>query len=132
MILVDTSVLISYFKGQENEATEKFEKVLVNNIPFGINKYIYQELLQGVSNEKDFKKLKEYLETQKFYDLKNGLNSYEESAKLYYQCRKSGVTIRSTIDLIIAQTAIENNLLLLHNDNDFTNMTKIITELKIY
>ena len=83
MILVDTSVLISYFKGQENESTKKFEKILTNNIPFGINKFIYQELLKGVSSEKDFNKLKEYLETQKFYDLKNGLNSYEESARLY-------------------------------------------------
>ena len=76
MILVDTSVLISYFKGIENEATQKFEKIMLNNIPFGINKYIYQELLQGVSTEKDFEKLKEYLETQKFYDVRSGIKSF--------------------------------------------------------
>ena len=132
MILVDTSVLISYFKGIENEATQKFEKIMLNNIPFGINKYIYQELLQGVSTEKDFEKLKEYLETQKFYDVRSGIKSFEESAKIYYKCRKAGITIRSTIDLIIAQTAIENELLLLHDDNDFKNMKKVIPELKIY
>ncbi|MFZ4614772.1 MAG: twitching motility protein PilT [Rectinemataceae bacterium] len=44
----------------------------------------------------------------------------------------SGITIRSTIDLLIAKTAIENDLLLLHNDRDFTNMAKSIPELRMY
>ncbi len=47
-------------------------------------------------------------------------------------CKQKGITIRSTIDLLIAETAIENNLYLLHNDNDFKYMSKIIKELKIY
>lgn len=132
MILVDTSVLIAYFKGSDNEAVKKFEDVLTGNIPFGINNYIYQELLQGVSSEKDFNKLKDYLETQRFYELKNGRKSYEESAVMYYKCRKAGVTIRSTIDFLIVQTAIENNLLLLHNDNDFILISKVIREFKTY
>lgn len=132
MILVDTSVLISYFKGIDNQETEKFENILINNIPFGINNYIYQEILQGASSEKDFNKLKEYLESQKFFDLKYGRKSHEEAAKLYFTCRKAGVTIRSTINLLIAQTAIENNLLLLHDDNDYRNMAQIIKNLKQY
>ena len=132
MILVDTSVLISYFKGIDNEGTGKFEQILTSNIPFGINNFIYQELLQGVSNEKDFNKLKDYLETQRFYELQNGRRSYEDAAKMFYKCRKTGFTIKSTIDFLIAQTAIENNLLLLHADSDFIHISKIIKELKIY
>jgi len=132
MVLVDTSVLISYLKGATNKATEKFEKILSDNIPFGINNFIYQELLQGVSSEKDFKKLKEYLDTQRFYDLKNGRKSYEEAALMYYKCRKEGVTVSSTIDLLVAQTAIENNLLLLHHDTDYTHISRVIRELRIY
>jgi predicted nucleic acid-binding protein len=132
MILVDTSVLISYFKGIDNEAAGKFEKILTSKIPFGINNFIYQELLQGVANEKDLNKLKEYLDTQVFYELRQGRKSYEEAAFIYYKCRKAGFTVRSTIDLLIAQTAIENNLLLLHNDVDFINISKAIKELKLY
>jgi predicted nucleic acid-binding protein len=49
-----------------------------------------------------------------------------------FTCRRAGITIRSTIHLLIAQTAIENNLYLLHKDEDFTNIAKIIPELKIY
>jgi predicted nucleic acid-binding protein len=85
-----------------------------------------------VKSEREFMQLKEYLDTLTFYDLREGRKSYENAAKLYTRCRKSGITIRSTIDLIIAETAIENNLYLLHNDNDYTNMGKIIKELMLY
>lgn len=132
MVLVDTSVLISFFKGIDNQATGKFEQILTNNLPFGINNFIYQELLQGVATEKDFKRLKDYLATQKFYELQNGRKSYEDSALMFYKCRKAGFTIRSTIDFLIAQTAIENNLFLLHDDRDYDNMATVIKELKIY
>jgi predicted nucleic acid-binding protein len=48
---------------------------------------------------------------------------------MYINCRKKGFTIRSTLDLIIAEIAIENNLYLLHNDNDFTNISKVYENL---
>lgn len=132
MILVDTSVLIALLKNVKNKATEKFEKVINSKIPYGINFYIYQEILQGAKNEHEFKLLKEYLGSQNFYNLKNGQKSHEDAAKLYFKCRKAGFTIKSTIDLLIAQTAIENNLSLLHDDSDFTNIAKIIVELQLF
>ena len=45
MILVDTSVLIDFFKNKSNEAVKKFNNILLRNIPYGINVFIYQELL---------------------------------------------------------------------------------------
>lgn len=131
MILIDTSALKSFFKGHKNSATDKFEHILKNKVPYGINYYIYQEILQGAKNEKEFKLLKEYLGSQKFYNLKNGQKSHEDAAKLYFKCRVAGYTIKSIIDLLIAQTAIENNLSLLHNDNDYINIAKIITDLQL-
>jgi len=132
MILVDTSVLIALLKNVKNKATEKFEQVIKNKIPYGINFYIYQEILQGAKNEHEFKLLKEYLGSQKFYNLKNGQKSHEDAAKLYFTCRKAGYTVKSTIDLLIVQTAIENNLSLLHNDSDFINIAEIIGELQLF
>ncbi|MFA6856450.1 MAG: PIN domain nuclease [Treponema sp.] len=132
MILLDTSVLIDYLKDTENAATNTLDEIIDNNLPYGICDYVYQELLQGTKTEKDFKKLKEYLETLPFYYLNYGKESFERAALLNFKCRRTGVTIRSTIDLLIAETAIENNLYLLHNDADFDNMAKKITELKIY
>lgn len=132
MILVDTSVLIGYLKGSDGAVYNKFDEIIDKDIPFGINAYIYQELLQGSRDETEYNKLKEYLTSLPVYELKNGILSFEKAAYIYFICRKNGVTVRSTVDLLIAETAIENDLYLLHNDNDFTNIAKIVKELKIY
>ncbi len=132
MILVDTSVLIDYLKGTENIATEKFQELLDRSIPYGINNLIFQEVLQGSRNEAEFNKLKEYLETLDFYELKKGRLSYEAAAHMNFLCRRSGVTVRSTVDLLIAQTAIEHRVSLLHNDSDFDRIAGVVEELMIY
>jgi hypothetical protein len=131
VVLVDTSVMIGYLQGKENDAVLTFQYILDNNIPFGINYSIYQEVLQGVKTEKDFDKVKKYLDTQRFYSLKKEKESYASAAKIYFKCRKKGITISSTIDCLIAQTAIENNLFLLHNDSDFDDIAKVV-DLKIF
>lgn len=131
MILVDTSVIIDYFRNEENNTTLRFQYILDNNIPYGINSLIYQEVLQGTKTEKDFDKVKKYLDTQRFYSLKDEKESYASAAKIYYKCRKKGFTINSTIDCLVAQTAIENNLYLLHNDSDFDNIARVV-DLKIF
>jgi predicted nucleic acid-binding protein len=131
MVLVDTSVIIDYLQGVNNEPVEKFQSILDSGIPYGINSFIYQELLQGVKTERSFNELKEYLDTQRFYRLKDQKESFAEAALIYLKCRKKGITIRSTIDCAIAQTAIENNLALLHNDSDFEKMARIV-DLKFF
>src|SRR6266498_4057526 len=116
VVLVDTSLMIDYLKGTENAAALRLQYVLDNNIPFGINSFIYQEVLQGVKSEKDFERVKKYLDTQKLYALHDDRESYASAARIYYDCRKKGITVGSSIDCLVAQTAIENNLFLLHND----------------
>jgi len=131
MILVDTSILIGYFKGLKGKPYDILDVLLDENTPLGICNQIYQEVLQGAKNEKEFNMLKDYLNTMDFYDLRYGKKSYENSAKLYFECRRNGITPRSTIDLIIAQTAIDNNLLLFHNDSDFVQISKVNSNLKL-
>jgi predicted nucleic acid-binding protein len=132
MILVDTSVLIDFFRGRENSTVDKLGKVITENIPFGINQFVYQEILQGAATEKEFDLLKTYLDTQTFYALHHGNDSFAAAAKIYVKCRKIGVTVSSTIDLLIVQTALENNLALLHNDRDFVNIKKAVPELTFF
>jgi predicted nucleic acid-binding protein len=131
MILVDTSVLIDFLKGRKNEFSQKFKTVLQQGVPFGITSFTYQEVLQGAKSERDYGLLKKYLETQRFYHPKDPLGSFAKAARIYFQCRRGGVTIRSTIDCIIAQTSIEHDLFLLHNDSDFDSMARVV-RLKIY
>ena len=132
MILVDTSVLIGYFKKSQGVPYEKMEYLIDADIPYGICNYVYQELLQGSRNEQEYNLLTEYLNTLPFYDLKYGKQSFENAAAMYIKCRKKGITIRSTLDLIIAEIAVENDLFLLHDDMDFTNIAKADKSLKIY
>ena len=131
MILVDTSVLIQFLKGINSEGAKKFSIVLQRKIPFGINSLIFQEVLQGAGSEKEYLILKKYLESQRFYHLKDPVDSFAKAAKIYLDCRKKRITIRSTIDCLIAQTALENGLVLLHEDSDFDLMSKVIP-LKFY
>jgi predicted nucleic acid-binding protein len=126
MILVDTSVLIDFFRGKKNAATRRFRTVLEQNLPFGITSFIFQEVLQGAKTEREYGRLRKYLSTQRFYHPNSPLNSFEAAARLYFECRKKGITIRSTIDCLVAQITIENNLALLHNDRDFEAMSAVV------
>jgi predicted nucleic acid-binding protein len=130
--LVDTSVWIDYFKEIQNQAAQQFLSILDNGLPFGITSIIYQEILQGAKSEQDFNQLKNYLGTQRFFQPKNEIITYESAAKLFYLCRKKGITIRSSIDCLIAQIAIEHDLILLHNDKDYDRIQLVMTKLKLY
>ena len=132
MILVDTSVIIDLLRNQKNIKVELLEDIMDKRIPWGICEYVYQEVLQGSRDVDEFERLKEYFDTLPIYFMKFGKVSFERAAMLNVRCRKSGVTIRSSIDLLIAETAIENDVALLHNDADFDNMGKIIAELRQY
>jgi len=132
MILVDTSVLIGYFKKTEGIPYKKLDYIIDNGLPYGICYYVYQELLQGTRNTKDYNLLKEYLETLPFYELQYGKKSFENAALMYIHCRANGITVRSTLDLLIAEIAIENRLYLLHNDADFTRISKVYENLMVY
>jgi predicted nucleic acid-binding protein len=131
MVLVDTSVLINYLRGTDNNAVRRFQHVLDSSIPFGISPLTFLEVLQGALTEKDYATAKSYLETHRFYGLLDERESYAAAARIYFTCRKKGITINSTVDCLIAQTAIEHDLALLHNDADFDRIRKI-APLKIF
>ncbi len=130
MILIDTSVMIDFLKGKDNLKTDLFSEILKRDIPYGLSSFTYQEILQGSRDKSEFEKIKSYLSTQKIYYARENIGFYEKAALLYFNLRRSGITTRSTIDILIAVTAIENNLILLHNDRDFDIMSEVISELK--
>ena len=131
MYLVDTSVWIDYLRTVDNKPVRFFKNLLDQKLQFGITGIIYQEILQGAATRKDFIKLTAYLSSQKFYHLKDVILSYQAAAQLYFNCRNRGITIRSSIDCLIAQVAIENDLLLLHSDKDFICLNNIAPELQL-
>jgi predicted nucleic acid-binding protein len=96
----------------------------------GITSVIYQEILQGAKTERLFQKFRVYFSDQRFYHPIDPIKTYTEAAWIYYRCRRKGITVRSTTDCLIARIAIEHDLILLHNDQDFSRMTQVIKELR--
>ena len=131
MILVDTSVLIDLFKGNENKAVNSFKGVIEQQIPFGITSVIYQEVLQGAKTKREYALLDKYLRCQRFLHPKDPVTTYAHAAQIYFNCRKKGITVRSTIDCLIACIAIESDFFLLQNDKDFLHMASVV-DLQLY
>ena len=126
MILVDASVWIDFLQTRNNEKTDKLNRILDLNIPFGITGQIYQEVLQGAATEKDFNALKQYFDTFVLYAPLDERGSYAKAAEIFFLCKKKGITVRSTADCLIVQIARERRLKLLHNDRDFDHIGKAI------
>ena len=131
MIIVDTSVLIDWLRGAQNQKTDSFAGI-VKTTNWCISALTYQELLQGVREDSDHDELKEYLETQKIYLFPNALDAYKLAADIYRSLRKKGETIRSMTDTLIAAMAIYNGFELLHNDKDFDFIAKHVPELDLF
>jgi predicted nucleic acid-binding protein len=131
MYLIDTSIWIDYLREQNTSSIKKLTKIFEEELPFGLTNIIYQEILQGAASEKDFKQLITYFGSQRFFYPKDGALTYQAAAKLYFDYCRQGVTVRSTIACLIAQIAIENKLVLLHNDKDFIAISKIAPSLMV-
>jgi len=118
LILVDTSVWIDFLNGVNSRTRRTLHKLLEEEEDIAITEIILTEILQGVKEDKDFKKLKDYLLEFPIYS-PSGTNTYLKAAEIYRTCRKKGKTVRKTVDCIIAAICIENSLTLLHKDRDF-------------
>ena len=122
MILVDTSVWIDYFNGQENKATDYLDDCLIEGT-VAIGDLIYLEILQGFRADRDYRTAKTKLEELTIYEM-FGLDAVEQCAKNYRMLRKKGITVRKTADVIIASFCIRNKMPLLFLDRDFVPFVK--------
>jgi predicted nucleic acid-binding protein len=131
MILVDTSVWIDYFRNRQNPAVDLLAGILDTHEPFAITGIIYQELLQGAADEKGWRLLEEYFGTQRFLHPVNPTETHRGAARLFFLCRRQGISPRSAIDCLVAQIAIEHQVPLLHNDRYYVSVGQVIPELQL-
>ena len=130
MYLVDTSVWISYIQGGNAREISFLDELLKNPLAVGLTDLIYMEILQGAKDQSSFDQLRRYFSGQQFYRLTDPERSHASAAQIYFDCRRQGVTVRSTLDCLIAQCAIEHDLILLHHDRDFEQMATIVPTLQ--
>ena len=117
MILVDSSVWIDYFSGNDSAVADFLDRILGNRA-VAIGDLILTEVLQGFRHEKDYKVAKSLLEELPVFELL-GKKMAIKSANNFRKLRKKGITIRKTADVIIGSYCVEYNLPLLFSDKDF-------------
>ncbi len=122
MILVDSSVWIDYFNGAITLQTEKLDELLGSE-PLAIGDLILAEVLQGFASDREFSDAKKLLISLTVVDL-GGEEVAIRAANHSRTLRRHGVTIRKTIDTIIATRCIADGYDLLHNDRDFDPFVK--------
>jgi len=124
LILVDSSVWIEYFKGTITTQTEMLDGLLGQQ-PMAIGDLILTEVLQGFNRDRDFNHARKMLTSLMVVEL-GGQEIAIQAAKNFRALRKLGVTVRKTINTVIATRCIESGYELLHNDRDFDPFAKYL------
>lgn len=117
MILVDSSVWIDYLRGVESRQTDRLHGLLGVE-PLAVGDLILTEVLQGTTSERDFKEVMRLLSSLDMLQL-GGAEVAIQAARNFRALRDKGVTVRKTIDCIIATRCIMDGVTLLHSDRDF-------------
>jgi predicted nucleic acid-binding protein len=124
VILVDSSVWIDYFRGTVTPQSEKLDGLLSREY-LAIGDLILTEVLHGFLNDRDFDRAKSMLTNLIVVEL-GGTEIAIQAAKNFRRLRKLGLTVRKTIDTVIATRCIESGYELLHSDSDFDPFAKYL------
>lgn len=117
MILVDSSVWIDYFRGSATPQAERLD-ALLGSEPIATGDLILTEVLQGFVSDRDFNTARKLMTSLVIVDLA-GQNIAIQAARNFRALRSLGVTVRKTIDTLIATRCIVSGLPLLYSDRDF-------------
>jgi predicted nucleic acid-binding protein len=117
MIVVDTSVWIDYFRGIVTPQSDKLDDLLgIEQVLTG--DLILTDVLQGFVSDRDFNRARKLLASVPLVPLV-GADIAFQAARNFRKLRTLGITIRKTIDTLIATSCIEKELSLLYSDRDF-------------
>jgi predicted nucleic acid-binding protein len=117
-MLVDTSVWIDYFNGFPSPEAERLANAIKDDETIALPGIVWTEILLGLRTEAEALRIQNLLDA--FDTIKDLTHQdYIEAARIYRTCRGKGFTIRSTIDCLIAQLCLRDDLPLLSKDSDF-------------
>ena len=123
MVLVDTSIWIEVFRKPARIALERVVEMddVVTCLP------VIQEVLQGFRDERAFALAREAMHALPVVDSPMSRSVFDHAADLYRAARRSGLTVRSGVDCLIAASAIRHGLEILHRDRDFDVIARVST-----
>ncbi len=117
MILVDSSVWIDYFRGASTPQADRLD-ALLGSEPLVTGDLVLTEVLQGFASEREFNQARKLLTSLTVIDLA-GRDVALQAARNFRALRALGITVRKTIDTVIATRCIESDYALLYSDADF-------------
>lgn len=116
-VLVDTAIWIDYFAAKPTPQVAILEELVTEHRDLHVCGLVITEVLQGIRDDAVFRRTHQIFRTLPY--LQMGYPTFVRAASIYRQLRRSGVSIRNTVDCLIAALAIEHNVKLLSADRDF-------------
>jgi len=126
VIVVDTSVWIDFFRGVSSAKVAQFVALVEDDAGIALTDVILTEILQGLRSETDVRKVERRLAPFEVLHLES-LDDFRRAAALYRVARRQGVTVRRTLDCLIASVCIRDDSALLHADADFDRLASCST-----
>ncbi|MHB8507263.1 MAG: type II toxin-antitoxin system VapC family toxin [Candidatus Dormibacteria bacterium] len=130
MIAVDTSVWIAVLNQQDTPGARRCVELIEQGAPIGLTDIILTEILQGLRTDREATLVERHLRQFPILRL-DGLEDFALAASLYRQARRAGLTIRKTLDCLIAAPCVRTSSPILHADSDF-DLLASCTELQVF
>ncbi|PWB44492.1 MAG: PIN domain nuclease [Candidatus Methylomirabilota bacterium] len=124
MIVVDTTVWIDFFHGAATPQDLHLQRLIVGKRSLALTDLIFCEILQGIRQEAECVRTRDLLLLYPVLRMER-LATFEHAAQIYRLGRRRGVTVRKTIDCLIAALCIEEGVELFHKDADFDAIARV-------
>lgn len=122
--LADTSAWIDLLKGSPTPAADKLAAAIEADEPIFLTGLVAAEILRGCPHDRDVKRVWEALSSFEAIEPRYPETSMH-AAELFRAARARGLTVRSTVDCVIAALALEHGLAVLHSDRDYAALAKV-------
>lgn len=119
MLVVDTSALIAFLRGSDRPVRALMRQLEQQKTPWFLPLVCLQEVLQGARDDDEWLRLHATLLGQRRLRVQDEQAAHIEAARIYFDCRRIGLTIRSTLDCLIAAQTLQVGGTLVHDDADF-------------
>ena len=130
MIVVDTTVWIDFLEARDTAFDRHLTELIEEQAALALVDIVYAEILQGIRDEETFQRIRMSLRAHPILRAR-GLETFETAANLYRTARRRGLTIRRSVDCLIAATCLESGAEIYHNDRDFDALARV-SDLMIY
>ena len=130
MIVVDTTVWIDFFNGAQSPEDLHLQRLIHESRALALTDLIFCEILQCIRDDAANARTRSILLSYPILRM-DTLAIFEQSASIYRDCRRRGLTVRKTIDCLIAAVCITNRVELFHHDTDFAHIARV-TSLRVH